>query len=962
MPKIPRHLTHIVIPYTIFAALWVYLSNLVFAHYFSLPGQLFFIQTIKTWALVAASAIFIYILLRREVAQRARIKTEQERIQERTFGILENMSDGFVALDRDWNFQYLNRRAGELLGRKPIELLGKNSWEEFPDVVNHGFHEAFQRVMRTQQPEEIEEFFSPWQRWFEKRINPSSEGLHIFFQDITARKQAELWRQGYGEVLEKIVADAPLTEVLETLVRTIELQALNALGSVMLLDADGQHLHFGAGPNLPHDLAPAIEGMSIGPAAGACGTAAYTRELVIIEDFQTDPRSVDYRSLAAQLNLRACWSQPIFAASGQILGTFAMYYTEVRTPSASERSLIAESGHLAALAIETARNRSALLDSETRFRATFEQAAVGIAHVSPEGKFLRINQKFCDITGYPLDELLTITFQDITHPDDLDGDINQVKRVLAGAIDNYSMEKRYRQKNSALIWTYLTVSLVRKNDATPDYFIAVIEDIRERKQAEAALRQSEEHFRSIFEQAMDGILIADAHTQFLDVNTAVCQMLGYTRKELLKLTVKDIVFAEDLPRLEPAIANLKAQGQVRSEWQLRRSDGSMLLAEVSSKVLSDGRLQGFIRDITEFRKAQLSLQEREEILRLFVKHSPASIGMLDTHMRYVVASQRWLSDYGMQNQDIIGRSHYDVFPEIPSRWRAIHQRCLAGATERCDEDFFVRADGQTDWIKWEICPWRKADDSIGGIVIFSEMITERIKASRKMAEDAKSLARLSRQLLAAQETERRHIARELHDEVGQLLTVVKLDLQTVLRQEQPENLNASVREGMDSIDRVISRVRDLSLDLRPSMLDDFGLVPALRWLVQRHAKHLKTHIDLDLPENPPRLPTEVETACFRIVQEAMTNALRHAQAQSIRVALRLHAESFEISIQDDGLGFDLNAASGTEQPGTGFGLLGMRERAELAGGKFQLIAAVDAGCKVSARFPLPSAIHVAGAS
>lgn len=1217
MTKIPRYITHIVIPYAVFAALWVYLSDrfLSFLDLDTTKSSLLY--TYKTWVLIALSAILLYVLLRHETDRRERIKIEQIRIRERIFGILESISDGFVALDKDWNYQYINQRAAELLGRTPTDLIGKNIWKEFPEGINQNFYHAYQRVMRTQQSETIEEFYPPWQRWFENRIHPAPEGLHIFFQDITTRKQAELWREGQGRVLEQIVAERPLAEVLETLIHAIESQATDALGSVMLLDGDGQHLHYGAGPSLPAGLAPAIEGLELGPTAGACGTAAYTRQLVIIEDFQTDPRGVDYRTLAAQLNLRACWSQPVFSAAGQVLGTFAMYYTEARTPSERELTLIKEAGHLAAVAIEAARNRGALITSEMRFRSTFEQAAVGIAHVSPEGKFLRINQRFCDIAGYPLHELLTLTFQDITHPDDLDADLLQVQRVLAGDIDTYSMEKRYRRKDGEIVWINLTVALVRKNLSTPEYFIAVIEDIRERKQAvdaktqseqrlrdlidglgptmfvglltpdgilieanrpalaaanlkpedvlgkmldesywlnyspeskqiireainqaaqgkasrfdiqirvgenqhaiidfslqplldkdgqvvflvpsaaditernqaedklraseeslrlaldaaqmgtfdwdipsnlvtwshwhevlwgfkpgefggtfEAfaarlhpndlpgvnsevarcisnrtafvrefrvvwpdqsihwisvrgefafdvdnqpmrmrgtvieitqrrlaieALRQSEEHFRTIFEQAMDGIVITDAGAQFLEVNNSMCQILGYSRESFMQLRVTDILAAAELPRLEKALVNLKLRGQVRSEWRLRRQDGREILAEISSIVLLDGRLQGFVRDVTEYRQAQAASQEREEILRLFVEHSPAAIGMLDTEMRYVVASRRWLTDYHLGDQDIIGRSHYDIFPEISPAWRAIHQRCLAGDTVSCDEDPFPCADGHTEWIKWEICPWRKSNGSIGGIVVFSEMVTERKQASLKIAEDARILARLSRQLLAAQETERRHIARELHDEVGQLLTVVKLDLQTVLRQQLPQTLNVSVREGMESIDRVISRVRDLSLDLRPSMLDDFGLVPALRWLIQRTAKHLETHIDLELPSDPPRLSTEVETACFRIVQEALTNILRHARAKTVRVAMTLHAQTVEIGIKDDGDGFDAIAAHAADKPGAGFGLLGMRERAELAGGEFTMISEPGLGCNIIVRFPLPPKVEL----
>ena len=297
-----------------------------------------------------------------------------------------------------------------------------------------------------------------------------------------------------------------------------------------------------------------------------------------------------------------------------------------------------------------------------------------------------------------------------------------------------------------------------------------------------------------------------------------------------------------------------------------------------------------------------------------------------------------------------------VHPEDRARVDQLFQAGVATKTQWDFECRITRHDGELRWIWAHGSIFTNAAGESERMLGMVTDITERKQAERQLKEHTGRLEQLSRQLLVAQETERRHIARELHDEVGQLLTVVKLDLQTVLRQQQPQTLNTSVREGMESIDRVISRVRDLSLDLRPSMLDDFGLVPALRWLVQRQAKHLGANIDLDLPVDPPRLPTEVETACFRIVQEALTNVLRHAQAKTIQVAMHLHAHNLEITIKDDGKGFDLIASRSAENPGTGFGMLGMRERAELAGGEFDMIATPGQGCCVIARFPLPAVV------
>ena len=131
-----------------------------------------------------------------------------------------------------------------------------------------------------------------------------------------------------------------------------------------------------------------------------------------------------------------------------------------------------------------------VLASEARFRNTFEQAAVGIAHVAPDGKWLRVNQKLCQIVGYAKEELLQKTFQDITHPEDLNSDLKYVRQMLAGEIKTYSMEKRYIRENKASIWINLTVSLVRNSDGEPDYFISVIEDISERKNLELSLQKT----------------------------------------------------------------------------------------------------------------------------------------------------------------------------------------------------------------------------------------------------------------------------------------------------------------------------------------------------------------------------------------------------------------------------------------------------------------------------------------
>lgn len=247
-----------------------------------------------------------------------------------------------------------------------------------------------------------------------------------------------------------------------------------------------------------------------------------------------------------------------------------------------------------------------------------------------------------------------------------------------------------------------------------------------------------------------------------------------------------------------------------------------------------------------------------------------------------------------------------------------------------------------------------------GAAVERELREAEMRRASRRDEEALRHARarlqaLSNRMLEMQEAERRHIARELHDEIGQSLTAIKLSLEALALRSADQTARGLADEIAGVAGEVLDQVRRLSLDLRPPQLDDLGLSAALHWLVKRHTRQGGPAIVLEAPQELPRLGAQAETACFRIVQESLTNALRHAGAAQVRIVLRADDGLFRLDISDDGCGFDVEAAQARALQGTSLGLVGMSERAALAGGEMNLVSHAGQGTRLSVRLPLPAA-------
>jgi signal transduction histidine kinase len=243
------------------------------------------------------------------------------------------------------------------------------------------------------------------------------------------------------------------------------------------------------------------------------------------------------------------------------------------------------------------------------------------------------------------------------------------------------------------------------------------------------------------------------------------------------------------------------------------------------------------------------------------------------------------------------------------------------------------------------------DDDLKLLLVVADRAAPAIERARLIETIRAGRARLkalSGRLLTAQEEERRRLAVELHDELGQVLTAVKINLQSV-EQKRATRRSGSLRDAIASVDQAMERVRGLALDLHPSVLDDLGLPAALRWYTDRFARDTGVVVRFSA-DAAHRLDPALETACFRVVQEALTNIMRHARARQVWIHLHVGTRGAEVNVRDDGVGFDV-AAARERATGVSLGLLGMEERVSSFGGELEVRSAPGEGTEIVARFP-----------
>ena len=587
---------------------------------------------------------------------------------------------------------------------------------------------------------------------------------------------------------------------------------------------------------------------------------------------------------------------------------------------------------------ETRRAWEALQEAERKYRSIFENAVEGIFQSTPEGRLLTANPAMARMLGYGSPEELLASVGNIARlyadPERRDEFRRQVE--ARGSVSGF--ELRLRRRDGGTIWASLAGRAVRDPEGRLLGYEGTLEDITGRKRAEEALRQSEELYRSVVEQAQENILLVDLETRrILQSNPAFRRTLGYAEEELRGMTLYDIV-AHDRQSIDRNIERIRRlRRHSPGERRYRRRDGSLAHMEVSVSVISyDGRdaMCVVAHDVTERKRAEEELRESEERYRAVVEQTAEGLFLHDPETRRIVATNRaFRRMFGYTEEELRGMSIYELVEDSPENVERNIRRTLENP-EYCyvGERRYRRKDGSILEV-----------EGSGGVIYYAG---RRVICS--MVRDITERKRSERAMREIREAERRRISRELHDGVLQDLTYA---LQSMQIERRISGRTSEERERqIDALRRAVEGLREAIYELRSEGVADRPLLRSVESLVELHRQR-SPHREARLVVAggfPAGLSGPAAAEVARVVQEALANVRRHSGAGRVEVRLSVEDEEVVVEIEDDGRGFDPASSGG------GVGLVGMRERAQALGGRLEVESRPGEGACVRLRAPLPA--------
>jgi PAS domain S-box-containing protein len=889
-------------------------------------------------------------------------RTERERRRFET--LFEAANDGIYVRDLDGTIKFANSKFLEIHGVRLEEVIGRRSTEllSLPRPERQRISWMIrQAALRGEPPPPLE---APFRRpdgspgWLHVNIAFIKEGHQIrevmgISRDITERKRNELLITSQNRVLELLASGAPLSAILETICRSVEELAPGVLCSILLLEGD--RLRHGAAPSLPHDYNQKVDGLKIGPTVGSCGTAAFLKKPVIVSDTFTDPLWADFRDLAQQYGLRACWSTPILSQQGEALGTFAMYYREVRSPSAYELQLIERTAHLASLAIERAQTQAQLRASEQRYRSLFESVPIGLYRSTPEGRIVDANDALVQMLGYPSREKLLETPAQALFFDPADRQRWQAEMDAKGVVRDFVGQlKRY---DGTPIWVVDRARAVRDPQGMILYYDGSLVDITEQRRSEEALRASEARYRALVESSPDGIGIhQDGRIVF--INPAGARLLGAQNPdELMGKPIEDIIHPDYREVVRERIQRSLAEGQPAPPLMEKfiRLDGTVIDVEVTAvPIMWEGRpaMQVVFRDITERKRMEEELKASEERYRDLFENANDGIYILDRAGRIVSFNRKAEEITGYTVEEVRGQSYTLFLPPGPERKKARRAflKNMRGQPDKT-ELTIIRKDGREVILELSTRPiWQGGQ--IVGIQGIGRDITERKELERLKSD---FISTVSHELRTPLTSIKGYVDLVLAGDVGPL-TPEQKEFLTIVSQNTTR-LTELINDLLE-----IERLESGKIEFEFAELD-------LAEVLENVARSLHVNAEQKGLEFLTEIPSGLKVRGDRerlaqVFLNLLSNAIKYTPAGTVELRAHQEDDAVVVEVRDTGIGLSESDLQKLFQKffrsdnpyvrkvgGTGLGLSIAKAIVERHGGTITVTSQLGQGSTFTVRLP-----------
>jgi len=587
------------------------------------------------------------------------------------------------------------------------------------------------------------------------------------------------------------------------------------------------------------------------------------------------------------------------------------------------------------------------------FYTAFQASPIGIAIEDLEGQPLFVNSALCAMLGFSEEELLNKHCVDFSPAEDARKDWALFEQLKSSAISHYSLDKRYFRRDGSLVWGRLSISLLR--DSASPMVVAMVEDITEKKIAEESLLQAKHDLEIVTKEMAAAVTRCSRDLRYLWANQGYADLLQRPLDEIVGRPILEVLGAETFEDVRPYLERVLAGETVKydREVHFKRSGRQWISATFTPTLGADGTTDGWIAVVVDITERKLAEESRLRHAAIVESSEDAIISNnLDgIILTWNAAAQRI---FGYTEVEAVGRSITMLLPpELHNEGTKILETLRGGERIQYFETARVTKTGKRIDVSLSISPIRDSTGKMIGVSKIARDITE-----RKQAEEA--LSKVSQKLIQAQEQERSRLARELHDDINQRLSLLAVTLDE-LKKELPEavdKLKQYLNAMSEQVADVGKGIQALSHRLHSPKLELLGLAAAASSFCKEFSRRQNVEIDFQSENIPRNLPDEISLNLYRILQEALQNAVKHSDSQHFRVSLTGAMNEIELTVQDSGIGFEPDEAS----KGSGLGLASMKERIKLVDGELSIDSQLRHGTTIRARVPLHPKSKAAGAA